>query len=97
MKTTNKQTAIQTLATCSRGYATDKQCDEALAREAKLASALGSAYEAMITMRAMLAKADVSIAGSPLNKTIQRTGLILYPPNPSTAESIYLATVFTNP
>lgn len=79
MKT--KDSPITTLATVSRGYATDDQCAAAMNREKELLSGLSAAYEAMMTMRAMLAKnADISLAGGPLEATIQATAVMLYPP-----------------
>lgn len=80
MKT--KDSPITTLATVSRGYATDDQCAAAMNREKELVSALSAAYEAMMVMRSMLAKhADISLAGGALEKTIETTAATLYPPS----------------
>lgn len=47
-----------------------------------VAEAAKPAYEAMLAMRAMLAKhADISMAGSPHNKAIEDLAFALYPPS----------------
>lgn len=73
-------TPITVLAKVSRGYATDKQCAAAIEREQELIAALLSAYEAMLSMRAMLSRHDVSMRGCPIEQTILQTAAILYPP-----------------
>jgi hypothetical protein len=51
-------------------------------REKELVSALSAAYEAMLVMRAMLAKhADISLTGGKLEEVIEKTAVILYPPS----------------
>lgn len=73
--------AIGTLAHVSRGYATDKQCKDAIARECELVEALARSYDAMLQMRGMLSKyTDISLRGGELEKTIEATALLLYAP-----------------
>lgn len=74
------QSPVAVLAQVVRGYATDDQCAAAVRREEDLVTSLSAAYEAMLTMRAMLAKAGVSLKGGSLQATIEATAITLYPP-----------------
>jgi len=70
---------ITVLANVARGYATDSQCENALKRDVELTEALSNAYEAMLVMRAMLAKADVSLKGGKLQQVIDSVAMTLHP------------------
>lgn len=52
-----------------------KKTQAEIGKEAKLVSALASAYEAMLAMRSMLEKADVSIRGGKLEQVINQTAI----------------------
>lgn len=76
-----KDLAIRTLASVSRGYATDDQCAAAVNREKELICALEECFDALLTMRGMLSKfADISICGGSLDRTIKSTAALLSPP-----------------
>lgn len=54
---------------------------KAQARIQELECSLKESYEAMLVMRALLAKADISIVGGKLNAVIESASFTLYPPS----------------